>query len=124
MRLQDVLEEQYREWRKARMEGGKEKYHHLDHKRDLMVDIVEEAIDIQNIAGRFLQHHSRKNVTDEARNMDTEDTDIEGLIQSIGWLAWDIIVLAGRIDKCLVNVDDSCGGQRVWWSDQKNTGPK
>ncbi len=115
MRLHALTSEQLNEWREARMESGREKYHHIDHKRNLMVDIVEEAMDVMNILRRFAEHTG-------VHNKDTPRLD--DIYFDMEFAARSIIESAMNMSNHLDDMDDSCGGHRVWWSEQeKNDQP-
>ncbi len=109
MRLHALTSEQLEEWKRTRMESGRGKYHHLDHKRNLMVDVVEEAIDIQNIMERFAKHQSVNN---------GESPELEESCWDMILASNDIIEAAMYISNHLDDMDDSCGGHRVWWSEE------
>ena len=106
MRLHELTDAQLAKWRKARMESGREKYHHIDHKRGLMVDIVEEDMDIINILERYVNHNGLEKGSIKERH------------HLITVAAWTIIKDAQKIDSVEEDVDDSEGGHRIWWSEQ------
>ncbi len=110
MRLHELSEDQLKEWTEARMESGRKKYHHIDHKRNSMVDIVEEAMDILNIMSRFSMHQ-RINPATKAELLDPCWELIDASKR--------IIEIAMHINHHLGDIDDSCGGHRVWWSEQE-----
>ncbi len=106
MRLHELTSNQLNEWRAARMESGREKYHHIDHKRNLMVDVVEEAMDIQNIMKRFDKHQNiNPNNNPELIEPYWEIKDLTNRV----------IEIAMDISNHLDDMDDSCGGYRIWW---------
>ena len=109
VRLHALTDDQLEEWRLARMESGREKYHHIDHKRNLMVDIVEEAMDVLNILRRFAEHAG-------IHNKDTPGLD--DIYIDIEFAARWIIKSARSMSNHMDDIDDSEGGYRVWWSEQ------
>lgn len=110
MRLHEMSEREMVQWQEARMKAGQEKYHGIDHRRDLLIDVVEEALDIKNILQRFYDHH-RPIITKEMWDYMNKIMDA----------ATEVIDCSVDLDKLVPRVDDTYGGERVWITEQAKT---
>lgn len=113
-RLKDITKEELEKWRKARLEHGQKKYGDSDLDRDNDVDMVEEVLDIVNIAERKCNRLSEQGELDPDNQrayihkkyynmvVDTAER-LVNIIQE-----WD----KKTPDRCAT---DGKGGDRIYW---------
>jgi len=101
------------EWRKARMEAGREKYHNIDHKRYGIVDIAEEALDSLNIIERMIIRWSKDQFPISHR--------LHSKLIILWFLLEQVLEILDEIDRYLPDkvCTDEEGGERIWWSDEE-----
>lgn len=114
MRLHELTQKQFEQWRQARFDAGQSRYGDAHLQRYGLVDVMEELIDADNILALFVDRVREGMVTDTQRDEIAARLYTAKVV--LGFLASLILSLDSVVPDDLCT--DERGGERIWWSEQ------